>query len=293
MMKNKMQVMKLLMQFANQNEDIRVFTMNGSRVNAKIPEDSFKDYDVVFFTDSISKYKNNKSFLKQFGEIMLVTEPENGLFSPTFLSEEGYIYLVQFMDGNRIDFQFRVLNHLEDYLREDSLTEVLVDKDNRIKKVIVPNDSNYWLKKPTQKLFKASIEEFWWQYLNTLKALNRDELTLAFFYLSLSRDELIRLLAWKIGTIHGFKRNYGKYHHKIISLLSKEEKRDLMNTYCGLSVAEMMHVLRNMAYAVQKLIRELSVIMGYSYHDWSQVPSLYLKAHNKIEWLDCGEDIEN
>lgn len=55
-MKTENQMMDLLIQFAKENQDIRLFAMNGSRVNPKIPDDSFKDYDVVFFTDNITKY---------------------------------------------------------------------------------------------------------------------------------------------------------------------------------------------------------------------------------------------
>ncbi|MBP2097227.1 aminoglycoside 6-adenylyltransferase [Enterococcus rivorum] len=284
-MKNENRMMDLFIEFVNKNQDIRLFSMNGSRVNTKIPNDSFKDYDVVFFTDDIQKYQKNTSFLREFGEIILLTEPENGLFPASFLPEEGYIYLVQYMDGNRIDFQFRCLDQLETYIKEDSLTKIILDKDQRVKKQPVLDDSTHWIKKPTQTIFQASIAEFWWQNLNVLKALAREELTLAFSYLTSCREELIRLLTWKTALFYGFNRSYGKQHHQIIALLNQEEKQLLMSTYSGLSVTEMISSLKQMNQLVEKVVPELGNKLNYSYHDYSEVPYLYLKEKGKTELL--------
>lgn len=69
--------------FFNENDDLRVFGMNGSRTNPNVVDDKFKDYDVVFFTDKVDKYVADRSFMKAFGEILLATEPgHDGLYLP-------------------------------------------------------------------------------------------------------------------------------------------------------------------------------------------------------------------
>lgn len=221
---------------------------------------------------------------------MLSTEPENGLFPATFLPGEGYIYLVQYMDGNRIDFQFRVLNHLETYLKEDSLTKIILDKDKRVKGHIIPDDSSHWIKKPTPEMFQASIEEFWWQILNTLKALAREELTVAFFYLTISREEVMRLLTWKIALTDGFDRNYGKQYHRIINRLDAQERKILEAIYCGLAVIEMIKALKNMNKLAESVITGIGKQLSYSYEEFKEVPYLYLKVQKQIELLELTEE---
>lgn len=284
-MRTEKQLLHSLTDFAKENQDIRLFALNGSRVNAKIPNDSLKDYDVVFFTDNVKKYIKNPSFFEGFGEVLLHTEPENGLFPKTFSPDEGYIYLVQYMDGTRIDFQFRMLSHLAAYLKEDSLTKILLDKDRRVKEPIIPDDSTHWVKKPSQKLFQASLAEFWWQNLNALKALAREELTLAYFYVTISREELLRLLTWKTALTHGFNRSYGKQNHQIIQLLGQEEQSALQATYCGLSISQQATALTNMEKVVEQIMPQLGKELNYSYPDFSQIVTIYLKAHGQTELL--------
>lgn len=290
-MKAEKEMLDLLLKFADNHSDIRLLAMNGSRVNSKIPDDTFKDYDVVFFTDEIAKYKNHPTFLAEFGEIMFMTEPEKGLFPPTFLPDEGYIYLVQYLDGNRIDFQFRVLKHLGEYLQEDSLTKILVDKDQRLTEKVVPDDSVYWVVKPTPEIIQASIAEFWWQNLNTLKALARNELTLAFFYLTISREEVLRLLTWKVALSYGFDRSYGKHSHQILALLAQEEAALFAGTYSGLSILEMVGSLKNMGKIVEKIIPELEQGFTCSYKTYGKTLSLYLESHGETALLNLLKEV--
>ncbi|MHC5228810.1 aminoglycoside 6-adenylyltransferase [Enterococcus sp. LJL99] len=224
--------MKLLVDFFDQREDLRLFCMNGSRVNSLIPDDKFKDYDVVFFTDDIKQYRENPEFLKIFGEILIMTEPEKDpLFPATFPEQDGYIYLVQYKNGVRIDFQFRTLAQIAGYWQEDTLTKVIKNKDQYETKSIVPNDCHYWLVTPNQGIIESSIKEFWWQFNNVLKATIRKEFLLAQFYLNITREELIRLMTWSVAIEEGFDRSYGKCHTQMLNYLPKEKYEALLSSY--------------------------------------------------------------
>ncbi|MHC5247965.1 aminoglycoside 6-adenylyltransferase [Enterococcus sp. LJL90] len=225
------QTMRLLKKFFVENTDLRVIAMNGSRVNPQIADDKFKDYDVVFFTDQVKKYRLQQDFLQIFGEVLIMTEPEDDDLSPPwFPKDQGYIFLVQYTNGVRIDFQFRSLKLLPEYLKEDSLTQIIADKEG-LTEQIVSTDQDYWLTYPTQKAVIASIKEFWWQSLSVLKATLRGELLLAQFYLRITRDEVIRLMTWQTALTYGFERSYGKQQTQILPLLDENERAALLATY--------------------------------------------------------------
>ena len=144
------------------NEAIKVRTMNSSRVNPMILEDSFKDYDLVFFVENIEPFKNQSNWLSAFGEILIHCEPEiDGLGEPLFDADEEYIFIVIFTDGVRMDIQCRPLSSLADYLKEDSLTKIVLDKEQFVKIKLIPNDSIYHIQKPSEALYQASSNEFW------------------------------------------------------------------------------------------------------------------------------------
>lgn len=279
--------MGLLIDFFDEREDLRLFCMNGSRINSLIPDDKFKDYDVVFFTDNVASYRENPDFLKKFGEVLIMTEPEKDpLFSPIFLEQDGYVYLVQYTNGVRIDFQFRTLSQIAEYWKEDTLTKVIKDKDQYEIKPLVPNDRQYWLATPEQGNIESSIKEFWWQFNNVLKATLRKEFLLAQFYITITRDELVRLMTWSIALEEGFDRSYGKCHTQILNYLPKEKYEALLSSYNTSSRETMYHSLKQLQRLenqyIEKFVSHFSLDRTLINH-CKTVPYQYLISKDENE----------
>lgn len=274
-------MLKQLTAFANEQEDIRVFAMNGSRVNPMVPDDSFKDFDVVFFTAEVAYYRKHPEFLQRFGNILLMTEPEKSDFSPMFPKNDGYIYLVQYVAGHRIDVQFRSLDQLDAYLQEDSLTQILLDKDHRVLQPPVPSDNDYHVKQPTDAQFQRTIKEFWWQGLNVLKAVARDELLLAEFYMTLTRNECRNVLTWVTALDYGFERSYGKCSHQITSLLPDQTARQLMQTYQTGSKEGLIGSLQQLRELMQQAAPAVAAAFSFTLEDDSRCFEVYLEAHQQ------------
>lgn len=279
--------MHILEDFFDKREDLRLFCMNGSRVNPSISDDKFKDYDVVFFTDNIKQYIENPNFLKIFGEILIMTEPEKDpLFAPTFPEQEGYIYLVQYTNGVRIDFQFRSLAQITGYLQEDSLTKVIKDKDHVVTKPIVPNDRHYWLTIPDQGVIESSIKEFWWQFNNVLKATIRKEFLLAQFYMNITREELIRLMTWVVASEEGFDRNYGKCHTQVLNYLSKKNYKALLSSYETTSAEMIYHALKQLQRLENQYMEKMAdyfPVEQFFLDQFKTVPYQYLVSKEEKE----------
>jgi len=270
--------------FFNENNDLRLFAMNGSKINTNIPDDKFKDFDVVFFTDKVEKYKYNKSFLKRFGEILLITEPDKNedLFPLTFPEKDGYIYLVQYTNGERIDFQFQHLKRLENYLKEDSLTKIIGDKDSRIKNKPIPSDRDYWIELPAAETVTTSIEEFYWQFNNALKATLRNEFLLAQQYINLVRNELIRLMTWYTSYKDELKQSFGKANHQILEHLNEETSTLLCSTFDTQSNKDVYISLKTLKILEEQFIYKISHTIPLSNtSELQKIPTRFLRSKNE------------
>lgn len=279
--------MDLLKTFFYQNDDLLVFLMNGSKINVNIPDDKFKDFDVVFFTNDSAKYIGNSEFIKKyFGEILLMTEPFNPFNLELFKDESDgtrYTYLIQFVDGNRIDMSFYELDYLEEYLKADSLTKLICDKTNRIKKEMIPSDADYLLRYPSSEVIKECIKEFWWQFLNTLKSIARNNYLLAQKYLNYTREQLIQMLTWQVALDNGFDKNYGKEFTTITNFLSPKTLNLLQQTFNTTDFESMISSLKIMKTLEVKVEKILADRMSFDYTDYSYIPKSYLISKDEEE----------
>jgi aminoglycoside 6-adenylyltransferase len=137
-MRSEKEMLDLILNAANNDDDIRAVIMNGSRVNPHAKKDPFQDFDIVYFVRKVEPYRRNKDFISQFGEMMILQTPED-MIDPPAENDGHYTYLMQFLDGNRIDLSFYSLENISTCL-EDSLTVVLLDKDQRIPELPPPSD---------------------------------------------------------------------------------------------------------------------------------------------------------
>lgn len=281
-MRTETEVLQQIKAFAMENDDIKVVAMNGSRVNPMIPEDSFKDYDLVFFVEKLEPYQSQKKWLTTFGDILILCEPEiDGLGEPLFADKEGYIFLVIFTDGIRMDIQLRPVSLLASYLKEDSLTKIIVDKEQRVPLKPVPNDFNYHVQRPSEELYQASCNEFWWQVLNVLKAYHRDELLVAVYYLNMTRSELIRMLSWQVGIETHFSLSLGKEHHLLQRYLSKKEWKKLLSSFDTTSRETLYESLVIIRTLFKEALQTVGNSLNYSVEDGELMVEKFLEAHGK------------
>jgi aminoglycoside 6-adenylyltransferase len=124
-MRNEAEVLDQVLGFAQDNDMVRAVLLNGSRVNPNVTKDIFCDYDIAFYVTDPEHFLIDRSWIKHLGDLIIVQQndwSEDGV--------TGYIFLMLFTDGVRIDLAFDPLEQVEKFL-DDSLTLVLLDKDER------------------------------------------------------------------------------------------------------------------------------------------------------------------
>lgn len=217
-MRSESEILKLILSFAESDKRIRAVVMNGSRVNPNVPKDFFQDYDVVYFTTDVDIFKNDRSWIKYFGELMIMQTPNDMIIPPATGGPE-FTFLMQFKDGNRIDLAFYPISKLNQ-MWEDSLSKVLLDKDGILEMNQLASDKDYITKPPSKKQFDDCCNEFWWVCPYVAKGLWRNELPYVKFMLDGPvRKMLMLMLKWHIGVKTNFSVSsgkLGKYYKKYL-----------------------------------------------------------------------------
>ena len=259
-MRTETEVIHSVLNFSENNDMIRAALLNGSRANPNVARDIFCDYDIGLYVTDPDHFWQDRSWIQQFGELIILqaNEWEEG-------DASGYIFLMLFSDGVRIDLAFDPIEHYDLFL-DDSLTVVLLDKDQVMPTLPPPSERSYFTQKPTQKEFDETANEFWWCSTNVAKGIWRQELSYARWMYDVNvRECILKMLSWYIGLHHHWQSNPGNHgkwfrHYLPIDLWLSFEK-----TYAGYSYAEMWESLFEAGRLIRQIGLEIVDNLGYTY----------------------------
>jgi aminoglycoside 6-adenylyltransferase len=229
-MRREQEMLKLILDMAREDDRIRAVIMNGSRVNPDVQPDIFQDFDIVYVVTDVDSFKKDRTWIEGFGEIMMQQMPEE-MEEPPPANNGRFIYLMLFTDGNRIDLTLFPIARL-DALQNESLSVLLLDKDDIIEPFPVPNDRDYLPNPPSFKAFSDCCNEFWWVCTYVAKGLWREEITYAKYMMDqIVRGELMRMLVWHVGMKTEFLQSPGKLGKYFKRYLEPELWSMLETTY--------------------------------------------------------------
>ncbi len=280
-MRSEQEMLDLIINTAKEDARIRAVVMNGSRVNPNAPQDPFQDFDIVYVVTDIAPFKHNYTWLERFGELMIMQMPEDMQDPPP--SEDGcFVYLMQFMDGNRIDLTLFPLAKLAE-LEDDSLSLLLLDKDGLFEKFDPPSEKDYVPQPPTPKAFADCCNEFWWVAPYVAKGLWREEILYAKYMLDhFVRDQLMKMITWYVGMRTQFSRSPGKYGKYLRQYLEPVIWELLLETYADASYANTWAALDVMCDLFRRFAVEVAAHfdLDYPYQDDERVSAHLKYVHN-------------
>ncbi|HAL15935.1 MAG TPA: aminoglycoside adenylyltransferase [Anaerolineaceae bacterium] len=263
-MRTEAEILGLILEFARNQDDIRAVVMNGSRVNPNAKKDPFQDYDIACYVTDVAPFRGDLRTLHFFGELMILQTPED-MGDPEPNDDGSYAYLMQFMDGNRIDLSFHSLECIS-HIPQDSLSLVLLDKDKRIAPLPTPSDRSYLPVKPSAKAFADCCNEFWWVTPYAAKGLWRDELIYAHTVIdTLMRGELIKMLTWYFGVQTGFQKPAGKFGKYLKAGLDNDLWQQLERTYADANPENTWQALFAMGSLFRRAAQRVAEAFGFTY----------------------------
>lgn len=269
-------MMNMFVDFARNDQRIRLATLEGSRTNRNIPPDTFQDYDVSYFVTDIDSFKENDQWLNIFGNRLMMQKPEDMELFPSELGN-WFSYIILFEDGNKLDLTLIPMSEVDDYFaKSDGLVEVLLDKDARINKEVIADDRQYWIKRPTAREFDDCCNEFWMVATYVVKGLARQEILFAIDHLhEIARPNLLRMMAWQIGSEQGYTFNVGKNYKFIDRYLPQEDWKALLSTYSQNGYEEMWQSLVTCYALFRTYSKAVAASLGYKYPDYDEAITKY------------------
>lgn len=252
----------LIKKFAEQDERIRAVGMNGSRTK-KAPKDPFQDYDIVYFVTDMDSFINRVDWIKVFGELIIMQRPDHSVLYPS--NRDQYAYLMLFTDGNRIDLTLWPVEKSKEWIQDDKLAKVLLDKDSIFPMLPSPTEQDYWVNKPSQQLFDDCTNEFWWVSTYVAKGLWRNEILYAMDHLQIIRNMLLKMLEWKIGIETDFTISIGKNGKYLEKYLEKEIWNTLLNTYPKGNIDDIWDALLTMTNLFEQITLEVANRLQFNY----------------------------
>ncbi len=259
-MRTEKHVIDQVLAFARRDEMVRAVVMNGSRVNPNVPKDIFCDYDIVYYVTSPRHFLEDQSWITTFGELIILQQNDD-----FYHGVEGFIFLLLFTDGVRIDLSFAALSELA-YVAEDTLAVVLLDKDQRISRLPPPSEAGYYTPKPSPKEFAETVNEILWCSNNIAKGIWRDELPYAkAMFDEVVREPILKMLAWYAAMQQDWKLNTGKFGRRLKRYLPQEIWEAYVKTYAGAGYPETWQALFEALRLVRQVGLELADNLGYAY----------------------------
>jgi aminoglycoside 6-adenylyltransferase len=156
-------VINRLVQWAEKRETIRAMLLFSSRTNPTAPVDIFSDYDILLAVSDIHPFHMDDHWLEDFGRVLVVYRNPIGLE----YGFESFGFITHYQDGTKIDYCFYPVEFLRWAVQQprlpddlDSGYRILVDKDRLTNGLKPPTYTAYLPKPPTEREYRAIVEEF-------------------------------------------------------------------------------------------------------------------------------------
>lgn len=271
------EMMRLVLDYANNDDRIRVVGMEGSRTNANVEGDMFQDYDITYIVTDMSPFINSEEWLNVFGERIFTQKPEAmKLFYPQL--GNWFSYLMLFDDGTKMDLTIIPLDELDLYLTSDSLIKVLLDKDQRIINPPEPSEEYYYIQLPSFAEFDDCCNEFWWVSTYAVKGICRKQfIHAAGFIHRILRRELLRMISWKIAAESVVPVNLGANYRYLEEYVSPELWQRLISTYRLESYEQLWNSLFECQKLFRKISKQVADSQGFHYPDYDEKITAYIE----------------
>jgi aminoglycoside 6-adenylyltransferase len=268
-MRTESEMYELILGVARRDERIRAVVLNGSRANPNAVKDDFQDYDVVYFVTKIESFTQNHDWIDVFGKRAILQMPDL-MRLPGYENETEnfrFAYLMLFKDGNRIDLTLFAVDAIQTRFAYDSLSVLLLDKDNRFGELPPASEADYLIKKPTEKEFRDVRNEFWWVLPYVAKGLARGEI----FYAKDALEQTVRkmfmqMIEWHVGASEHFSVNPGKSGKFLKRYVDDEFYEILLLTYPDAAPENVWRAVFLMAEIFDQTARRVAGRLDFEYH---------------------------
>ena len=266
------QVIKSLIQWGERREPVRSMLMTSTRVVPNAHVDDLSDYDVVLVVEDIRPFYEDRSWLNDFGEVLVVywdpiyPDPDTGI--------DKFGNVTQYTGGLKIDFTVYPVTWIQNIIQAAALPaeldagyRILLDKDSLTRNLKQPTYSAYIPVKPGNVIYQKWVEDFFSDVPYVAKCLWRGELLPLKWCLDYDMKHvyLRQMLEWKIGLNTNWSIPVGSLGKGLKKRLPSEIWSQLENCYTGAGVAENWEALFRTVTLFRRVAMEVGEGLGYTY----------------------------
>ncbi|SCT23121.1 aminoglycoside 6-adenylyltransferase [Staphylococcus caeli] len=279
-MRSESEIISTIIEIARNNENIKAVCLNGSRADKTIKKDKYQDFDIVYIVENMGIQVSNLEWINQFGKRTITQYPAlEDLYQYT--SKEKSPILMLFDDFNRIDLTIISKSNIKQYLQEEKITQVLLDKESLFSSQDIYINKNSDFDIPYQKVFDECVTEFYWISTNVMKGLWREELIYSMTHLNIVREMLFLILSWKINLEAGSSIDLGKHYKYIVKHLNSYEYNYIHSSYPNLNKKEIVNSL----YTMIKLFDETALKVSHQ-SNVNYTSNMYNEVKKYIGYID-------
>ena len=264
-------VVKLL-EWAKARPSIRAMLLTSTRAYPNTVVDALSDYDVILVVPDIQPYFQDRSWLADFGDVLVA------YWDPIYQSPETGVEIfgnvVQYESGLKIDFTLWPIKQARKVAEREYLLAdldvgyvILLDKDRLTDRFRPPTHTAYIPESPTKAEFDKVVEDFYSDAPYVAKCLLRDELMPAKWCLDYDMKHIYlrRMLEWRMELDYEWSVSVGRLGKGLKKRLPETIWAALEATYVGAGLEENWEAL----FATLKLFREVgeqvAVGLGYEF----------------------------
>jgi aminoglycoside 6-adenylyltransferase len=261
-----------LIRWAEQQDAIRAMLLTSTRAVPNAPVDELSDYDVVLIVEDIHPFYDDRSWLEDFGEVLVA------YWDPIYLDPdlgiEKFGNVTQYSDGLKIDFTLCHLEMLRKIVQAAALPaeldagyRILLDKDNLTEGMKSPTYRAYIPVPPTNEVYQTMINDFFSDPPYVAKCLLREELFPAKWCLDYDMKHvyLRPMLEWRMELDHNWSATIGSLSRGLKKKLPSEIWSELEASYTGADIAQNWESLFRTMSLFRKVALEVGEALGYNY----------------------------
>jgi len=282
------EILDLIMGFAINDDRIRIVMLNGSRIDPNATRDCLNDFDIIYFVRDIKSFLVNKSWIENsFGEILILQEPDDWYSHPyDYEGNEPFAFLIQFVDGNRIDLTLVDVENSTKYknLNTREPGRILLQKEELKGVSSLLSFDKFEIKAPSEKEFSDTCNEFFWLAPYIGKGLFRKELIYVKSMMeNYQFEQLYKMLSWHVLIREDHPIRIGNFSKYLPRYLSTNENEELSNCFSGSDIND---IWKNEIKVIKLFTRHAAFVSDHFHFNFDiQISKKIIEFLNSIRNL--------
>lgn len=233
---------------------IKALVQEGDKLNKAAVYDSSLPYEVLIVVEDPSKF--DQALFDELGEKILGYVKE-------YEDERVFEYI--YKDRIKLIARVRSMEGINENIRKNSLSQIILDKDNIIDPIRVPTDLTQRTKEPSDLEYFNLINEFYSKIYDVGISMMKDEKVRTFYIFEEARRLLLKMAEFNIGAKYDFKVNPGVNGKNMGVYLEKDQYELILNSISEIDDESMWTSIFNACSLFRKLSMEVADKLNFKY----------------------------